>query len=322
VARNPARFNGPEYSATAVTSLRGGTKASGRDRTHAVVLTIADHESERRDLKEYIAAVHRLSGGSIRLVPKAEWRVPQLHYDRGTLADVRTGKVDLAKIGVGSFDTLGVRDLDALTAPFLVDSVALEERVLRSPVVATMLAGVNRLGVVGVALLPGEPLRPFRQRRRFLAPSDYRGASIGVTLSRVSATTLAAVGAKPRNFVSDDLPYSFAGAELDLATIDGSGYDTNVTSLTGNVVLSPRGFVVVGNRQALARLTPDSARSSARRAARHSRRRSGGWGSRRRTKLGILCRRKQMALVEATPSDLALCERPCGPFTTRSIGAR
>ena len=44
-----------------------GTKAGGKAREHAVVLTIANHDFGDRDLAEYIAAVRRLSGGSIRL---------------------------------------------------------------------------------------------------------------------------------------------------------------------------------------------------------------------------------------------------------------
>src|SRR5919109_4098813 len=116
--------------AFAAVGCSGGTKAGGRPLEHTIVLTIANHETGDRDLAEYIAAVNRLSDGSIRLELREGWRGPEVDYDRGTLADVRAGKVDLAKIAVRSFDTLGVSSFEALTAPFLVDSVGLEQEVL------------------------------------------------------------------------------------------------------------------------------------------------------------------------------------------------
>src|SRR5919198_4554804 len=119
--------------AFAAVGCSGGTKAGGRPLEHTIVLTIANHESDDRDLAEYIAAINRLSDGSIRLELRVGWRGPEVDYDRGTVADVRAGKVDLAKIAVRSLDRLGVRDFQALVAPFLVDSIGLEHEVLASP---------------------------------------------------------------------------------------------------------------------------------------------------------------------------------------------
>src|SRR5437763_9637282 len=70
-----------------------GTKAGGKEQPHAVVLTIANHDGGDRDLSDYIAAVKRLSGRSIRLVLMDNWRSGDADYDRGTLGDVRAGKV-------------------------------------------------------------------------------------------------------------------------------------------------------------------------------------------------------------------------------------
>ena len=291
--------------ALAAVGCSGGTKAGGRALEHTIVLTIANHETGDRDLAEYSAAVNRLSDGSIRLDRREGWRGPEVDYDRGTVADVRAGKVDLAKIAVRSFDTLGVSSFEALTAPFLVDSVGLEQEVLASPLADEMLAGVSRLGVVGVAMLPGEPRRPFGQRRRFLALSDYRGALFGIRPSLVSSATLRALGATPRGYVSEDLPYSFAGAELDLATIEGSGYDTSVTSVTENVVFWPRAFVVVANRAVFTRLTAGQ-REILRKAGREA---LAPAIARLRTEdlaeAGILCRRDQLTFVKATRGQLA-----------------
>src|SRR5438093_12675887 len=133
----------------------GGTKAGGRPLTHPIVLSVANHEMQGRDLAEYIAAVDRLSGGSIHLEHREGWRGPQVDYDRATVADVRAGSIDLAKIAVRSLDTVGVIDFQALVAPFLVDSLALERTVLASPLAVEMLAGRAPAGVVAAAVPPG-----------------------------------------------------------------------------------------------------------------------------------------------------------------------
>jgi len=299
-----ARLVVPALACAAV-GCSGGTKAGGRPLTHPIVLSIANHETQGRDLAEYVAAVDRLSGGSIHLEHREGWRGPQVDYDRATVADVRAGSIDLAKIAVRSLDTVGVTDFQALTAPFLVDSIALERTVLASPLADEMLAGLTRAGVVGVAVLPGEPRRPFGQRRRFVAPSEYRGAVFGIGPSILSLETLEALGARPRSYIPGNLPYAFDGAELDLTTIEGQGYDTSVTSLTGNVVLWPRAFVVVANRKVFARLTSEQ-REILRRAGRETL----APATRRlrieeRDEAGILCRRGQLTLLQATNRELA-----------------
>jgi C4-dicarboxylate-binding protein DctP len=303
----------------------GGTKAGGRPLTHPIVLSIANHETEGRDLAEYVAAVDRLSEGSIRLDRHEGWRSALAAYDRATLADVRSGRIDLAKVAVRSLDTAGVTDFQPLMAPFLVDSVALERTVLASPLADDMLAGLDRAGVVGVAVLPGEPRRPFGQRRRFTARSAYRGALFGIGPSRLSRETLEALGAKPRTYVPGNLPYALDGAELDLYTIEGQGYDTSVTSLIGNVVLWPRAFVVVANRKVFASLTAkqrDILHAAGHEALEPSIRRL---RIEERDQAGTLCRRRQLMLLQATNPEVAELRATVRPVYTaleRSTVAR
>jgi TRAP-type transport system periplasmic protein len=306
----------PALAACAAVGCSAGTKAGGRPLPHPIVLSIANHETEGRDLAEYAAAVDGLSEGSIQLERREGWRSALADYDRATLADVRAGRIDLAKIAVRSLDTVGVTDFQALTAPFLVDSIALERTVLASPLGDEMLAGLARAGVVGVAVVPGEPRRPFGQRRRFVAPSAYRGAFFGIGPSRLSRETLEALGAKPRTYVPGQLPYAFDGAELDLATIEGQGYDTSVTSLTGNVVLWPRAFVVVANRKVFASLTTkqrEILRAAGREALAPAIRRL---RIEERDQTGTLCRRRQLTLLQATIREVAELRAAVRPVYT------
>jgi TRAP-type C4-dicarboxylate transport system substrate-binding protein len=293
--------------ALAAAGCSGGTKAGGQEQPHAVVLTIANHEGDDHDLAEYVAAVSRLSHGSIRLVLRNHWRPGDADYDRGTLADVRSGKVDLAKIAVRSYDALGVEKLQALEAPFLVDSFGLEQKVLSSRLPDRMLPAISALGVRGLAILPGELMRPFGLERRLRGPSDYGGAIIGITPSLVPRLTFEGLGSTPRPYPPGELtPWRFTGAALDLYTLgEGNFAVYGRSSVTANVVFWPQAFTVVGGPEVLAKLTPQQ-RDVLRKAGRGA---LGPAIARMRAEdsaeAGVLCRRDHAAFVDATPSQLA-----------------
>jgi TRAP-type C4-dicarboxylate transport system substrate-binding protein len=291
--------------ALAAAGCGGFTKAGGTSR-HTVVLTIANHETDDRDLKEYISAVRRLSDGSITFELEGGWRAQDIDYDRGTVADVRAGKVDLAKVDMRSFDELGADDLQAVTAPLLVDRLALEQKVLASRLPNEMLPAIHRLGIEGLAMLPGELRRPFGLTRRLLKPSDYPGAVIGIGPSLLSVRTFRALGATPREYLPRELPpFVFDGAELDLVTLEHDGYDIRGSSITANVALWPKAFSVVANRMMLTKLTA-AQRDILRRAGREA---LGAAIARLRNQdrveARILCRRGRVTFVTATPPQLA-----------------
>jgi TRAP-type C4-dicarboxylate transport system substrate-binding protein len=291
--------------ALAAAGCGGFTKAGGTSR-HTVVLTIANHETDDRDLKEYISAVSRLSDGSITFELEGGWRAQDIDYDRGTVADVRAGKVDLAKVAVRSFDELGVDDFQAVTAPLLVDGLALERKVFASQLPNKMLPAVDRLGIEGLAMLPGELRRPFGLTRRLLKPSDYPGAVIGIGPSLLSARTFRALGATARGYLPRELPpFVFDGAELDLATLERDGYDITGSSITANVALWPKAFSVVANRLMLTKLTA-AQRDILRRAGREALGAAiARLHNKDRVEAGILCRRGRVTFVTATPRQLA-----------------
>ena len=282
----------------------GGGKAGGSRAKAVVVLTLANHEDGDLDVHEFATAVERLSGGSMRIESKGRWRRKEIDYDRGTLADLRAGKFDLAKIGVRSLDTLGVRTFQPLMTPLLVDSLALEKKTLAGPLASKMLDGVSRLGVAGVAALLGASRRPFGISRRLLSPREYRGARIGIRPSLVSTWTFDALGATAAAYVPGKPPPSFDGAELDPLTIEGNQFDVAGSSLTANVALWPRAFVVVANKRTFERLT-DKQRSILREAGSQALEPA---ADRVRAEeadgAAILCRRGRMQFVDASQTQL------------------
>ena len=146
------------------------------------------------------------------------------------------------------------RAFQALLAPFLVDSLELERKVLESPLADEMLAGVENAGVVGVVLLPGPLRRPFGITRALVGPGGtYRGATIGVNRWG-GACGVAGAGGDPRSYVSGTLGAA-DGAEADPTTIALNEFDG--VALTANVVFWPNPYSIVMNREAFDRLTPE-----------------------------------------------------------------
>ena len=80
-----------------------------------------------------------------------------------------------------AWDTEGVTSLRAVHAPFLVDSDALLARVVTSePLARELLAGLERGGVHGLALIPEGLRHPFGFRHALVGPGDYAGATVRV----------------------------------------------------------------------------------------------------------------------------------------------
>lgn len=232
----------------------GGDKAGGEGNHagKAVVLTLVEHDSDFGSA-EFAAAVAERSGGSIRIEVKTGWWFGEIDSERRTVEDVRAGRVQLAVVGARVWDTLGVDGFQALLAPFLVDSLELERRVLESPLAARMLASIREARVVGIALLPGALRRPFGHTRALVGLRDYTGATIGVRPGDVEEATFRALGASTRLYESLH-PSFFAGAALHPWSIAESGYEGK--TLVTNVAFWPRVETIVMNRRAFAALTP------------------------------------------------------------------
>ena len=93
----------PALAACAAVGCSNATKAGGHSLAHPIVLSIANHETEGRDLAEYIAAVDRLSEGSIRLERHEGWRSELADYDRATVADVRSAYRETVEEAIGEW---------------------------------------------------------------------------------------------------------------------------------------------------------------------------------------------------------------------------
>ena len=155
-------------------SIGDAERVGGERAADISVLTMLDPIGNRQELTQFVDEVSRLSDGTleIRLVTAGH---DGADYEAATIRDVQDGRADLAFAGNRAWDEFGARSLRALGAPFLVDSYPLQEAVLTSGLVDSMLEELQPLGLVGIGILPGPIRRPLGVANTLAAPSDFRG---------------------------------------------------------------------------------------------------------------------------------------------------
>ncbi len=250
-------LGGPRTKASS-SSGETSDKAGGEPDEGPVALTLATRDYNVIEASEFASAVERLSGGSIRIDVKHGVRFYDIDYEQSTIVDVQNDVYDLALVGARAWDAAGVKSFNALVAPFLVDTYAIQRHALESSIAERMLDGVEPLGLVGIALLPGELRRPLGLSRALIRPADYRRARIGIRPAGVASATFAALGARAEGFraMPEGLA-GFDGAESGASTIQNNRYDKGARALTANVVLWPRPTTIIMNRAAFDALTGD-----------------------------------------------------------------
>jgi TRAP-type transport system periplasmic protein len=232
----------------------GGDKAGGGSPEKPLVLTLeSEDDLSLTGAPEFAEAVERLSAGSLRIRVVPAGRGTEIEWEKGVVEDVRGGKAQLGIVDARVWDTFDVHSFQGFLAPFLVDSLELERRVLESPLATRMLDGVERAGVVGIALLPGPLRSPFGLTHLLVGPDDYRGATIGARPGGLMRTALRALGAEAKVYVPGVLT-GLAGAESNAKAID---YNSWEGALTANVVLWPKPFTIVMNRDAFDALSSE-----------------------------------------------------------------
>jgi TRAP-type transport system periplasmic protein len=240
-------------------------RAGGRRPPEARVLTMANEGYSVHDrgfaveddtLQAFADAVARLSGGRLRIEFRNRWLGwPWRRPESAVVRDVAAGKADLGWVGSRAWDALGVSSFEALHAPLVVDSYALEVAVLRSEIASEMLAAVEPLDVAGIGVLPG-PMRKLLDAGRALTrPADFKRRRIGITDSRVARDTFRALGATPVALPSGAPLTGVDGIEQQVASIESNAYDAAAKYLT-DISLWPRPVVVFMNARAFGALPP------------------------------------------------------------------
>jgi TRAP-type C4-dicarboxylate transport system substrate-binding protein len=288
----------------------GAGKAGGTRAVPGKPLTLTLQTGDSLFAPEYADAVNRLSDGTMRIAITVAGNQPT--YEAMTVDAVRKGKAQLGAVGARVWDAFGATSFRPLVAPFLVDSLALEQQVLSGPLAARMLGGLDKAGVVGLAVLPGPLRRPLGLSRGLVAPADYKGAKIAIRYGGIARTSFEALGSTAVGYTIGNLP-AVDGAELDSNTIAENGFDAQARALTANVVFWPRPQTIFMNRKAFDRLS-----SSQQAILRRAGRAAVGPELARVQKddasgLAAICSRGTLSLVTASPDEVAALRGAVGP---------
>jgi TRAP-type C4-dicarboxylate transport system substrate-binding protein len=222
-------------------------RTGGEPAAKPTVLTLANGNAETEELQLFIDKVEELSGGRLQVKAENDWRQGDEQYEKGLIADVKAGKADLGWVASRALATVGLKSFAPLNAPFLLDSYEIEDQVLGGEVTKRMLPDLARLGVTGVAVLPG-PLRYLQLDRQ--VDGDLAGLRIGGIDSAIQRAALAAMGAEPVVIAAGDPIDALNGIESSAFAIHGNGYVGTAAYTVADMPLWPRPYVVFADPDA------------------------------------------------------------------------
>jgi TRAP-type C4-dicarboxylate transport system substrate-binding protein len=307
-------------AALALTAVAAGCAGAGDDRAGgkpeptALTLTMANGAGNRPvELQPFADEVARLSGGKMRLEFRDRWLGwPWRRPESAVIHDVAAGKVDLGWVGSRAWDDVGISSFNALHAPLLVDSYALQAEVLESDIPGEMLKALEPLRLVGLGVLPGPLRKLLGVERRLRQPADFRGQRIGITDSRVARESLRALGATAITLPAGARIGGLDGIEQSVDSIEGITYDAAAKYLTTNINLWPRPLVLFMNEAAFAALEPTQ-RDVLREAVRNALPKTlAAVRSRERDAAAVLCRRG-LSFAVATQADISTLREDLAP---------
>jgi TRAP-type C4-dicarboxylate transport system substrate-binding protein len=177
--------------------------------------------------------------------------------EAGAIRLVRSNTTQLAIVPSSAFRAQGVTTLQALQTPFLITSLALAARVTAGPIADRLQAGLGRISLAGLALVPEGLQRPFGFEKALVTPADFDQVAVRADSSAVTTSLLRALGARPVGLDDPDVDTAVhtgfvGGAEAIPATGDVFPRHAHTA---GNIAFFPRVDVVAVNAAAFGRLT-------------------------------------------------------------------
>ena len=124
----------------------------------SILLSLANGNDGYDLLQQFADRAAAATGGTVTIDVKQRVHGGDPAYESAIIDDVAAGTYDLGWVAPRPWHAKGVTSFDALMAPFLVDSHALQRAVLESELEQEMLAGLEGTGLVGLGILPG-PMR-------------------------------------------------------------------------------------------------------------------------------------------------------------------
>jgi TRAP-type C4-dicarboxylate transport system substrate-binding protein len=238
-----------------------GDKAGGSG--EPVVLRMANTSADLEyypAIKDFVSQVKERSGGNLHIQVANRWGNFSAEAEQQVVRDVAAGKIDLGWAGARVFDAMGVTSFQALQAPMLIDSYALEHAVIARGIPGQMLEGLNKLGVTGFGVLADGLRKPIAVKHPVLGAEDWRGITFGTYKSQGQAQAIRSLGATPIEVFGPGRDQALKDGKIQGFELNLPGYERLVLAhrapyVTANVNLWPQMDVLIANPGRLAALT-------------------------------------------------------------------
>lgn len=221
-------------AAAIAVSACGGTKSGGNAERHLTIV-MQTPDAPDADAEYFIQQVKARTHGHVVIAEGTGFPSSNPDNEARLALALRNGKVKLAYIPSRAWERAGtVTAFRALQAPFLITGYPQLRAIATGSVGHSMLASLDRIGIVGLGLVPDE-LRRLLGRKPLDSPAALHGARIRVVTSPTSVLALRSLGAVPlTSFTSR----AVSGALAD-GTLDGVESSTKSISENGYVHVAP-----------------------------------------------------------------------------------
>jgi TRAP-type C4-dicarboxylate transport system substrate-binding protein len=247
---------------TALASCGSAPSKSGGDVGTATIRAILSGDPPNTpggDLMEHISSeVGTLSNGAIEVVTdQLAGAESEIDHDGAMIELVREGETDLAVVRAATFSSAGTTRFAALQAPFLIDNQDAAELIANDPIADEMLASLDDLGLVGLAVVPSGLRHPFGWYSPLVGTADYTNATINTRPGREVDMLFDALGATTDHSVGQQRATAATNGELN-------GIEVSLQLrfsvgppliMTANVVLYTKFDIVVVNKRFFEGLT-------------------------------------------------------------------
>jgi TRAP-type C4-dicarboxylate transport system substrate-binding protein len=223
----------------------------------SIVLSLANGNDGYDLLQQFADGAAAATGGTITIEFKDSVHRGEPAYESAIIDDVAAGTYDLGWAAPRPWHGKGVTSFDALMAPFLIDSYALQAAVLESGLEQEMLAGLDGTGLVGLGILPGPLRRVATAEGTFRAPGDLRGKVVGIQDAEIAARTFEALGASTKDIPSGGTVDGVDAVEQQLGSIVGNRYHKDLPHVTVDLALWPRPVILFANKARFDSLSRD-----------------------------------------------------------------
>jgi TRAP-type transport system periplasmic protein len=296
----------------------GGDKAGGAG--EPVVLRMANSYGDLQSapvIEYFVSQVKERSGGIVRIEVVDRWGDFSADAEQQVVRAVAAGKVDLGWAGARVFDTVGVTGFQALQAPMLIDSYALQQAVIASDLPTRMMEELSKVGVTGLGVLADGLRKPIALEQPLLGAADWRGITFGTSYkSGVQAQAIRALGATPMEVLGPAREQALKdgrlqGFELNLFLYERNLLANRAPYVAANVTLWPQMDILFANPSRLAALT-EQQREWLQQAATDAAGRSAALADRDAQSLNNACQ-SGARFANASPADLAALRKALAP---------